>query len=95
MPDILLTRRHSLGLDGALRAVEEVAGRLRRELGVETRREGETVFVEGRGVEGRLEAGPDTVRVEASLGLRARPFKRLLLREIEGELDRFAPLPTD
>lgn len=95
MPDIELSRPHGLGLDGARRAVDEVADRLRRELGVTTRREGDVVHVEGRGVSGRLEAGPAEVRVEASLGLRARPFKRVLRREIEAELDRLAPLPTD
>ena len=93
MPDIILSRPHALGPDAARRAVDEVADRLRREFGVSTRREGDTVFVEGRGVKGRLEAGPAAVRVEASLGLAARPFRRLLRREIEAELDRLAPLP--
>ncbi len=37
---------------------------------------------------------PDAVRVEASLGLAARPFRRLLRREIESELDRFAGVPS-
>jgi putative polyhydroxyalkanoate system protein len=93
MPDILVSRPHALGLDAARRAVDEVADRLREEFGVATRREGETVYVEGRGVTGHLHAGPHALRVEASLGLRARPFKRLLRREIEAELDRLAPLP--
>ena len=88
MPDILITRAHSLGLDGARRAADDVADRLRREFGVSTRRDGDTVWVEGRGVTGRLDAGPSEVRVEARLGLAARPFRRLLRREIETELDR-------
>ena len=93
MPDIVISRPHTLGLDDARRAVEEVAERLHSEFGVTTRREGDTVFVQGRGVTGQLEAGPSAVRVEASLGLAARPFRRLLRREIEAELDRLAPLP--
>ena len=88
MPDILVTRSHSLGLDGARRAADDVADRLRREFGVATRRDGDTVWVEGRGVTGRLDAGPSEVRVQADLGLAARPFRRLLRREIEAELDR-------
>ena len=88
MPDIMITRPHSLGLDGARRAADDVADRLRREFGVSTRRDGDTVWVEGRGVTGRLDAGPDEVRVEADLGFAARPFRRLLRREIETELDR-------
>ncbi|WP_420454586.1 polyhydroxyalkanoic acid system family protein [Rubrivirga sp.] len=93
MPDIVVSRPHALGLEAARRAVDEVAERLRREFGVTTRREGDTVFVEGRGVRGRLDAAADAVRVEATLGLTARPFRRLLRREIETELDRLAPLP--
>lgn len=92
MPDIVVSRPHALSHHDALRAVEEVASRLHREFGVATRRVGDAVLVEGRGVSGRLQAGPDTLHVEATLGLRARPFKRLLRREIESELDRLAPL---
>ena len=88
MSDISITRSHTLGLDGARQAADEVAERLHREFGVTTRREGDTVWVEGRGVSGRLDAGPDEVRVHARLGLAARPFRRLLRREIETELDR-------
>ena len=88
MPDILITRAHSLGLDGARQAAGDVARRLQREFGVSARQDGDTFWVEGRGVTGRLDAGPDEVRVEARLGLAARPFRRLLRREIESELDR-------
>lgn len=88
MPDIDLVRPHSLGLDGARRAAEGVAARLRQEFGVATERVGDSILVEGRGVRGRLHASDDAVRVTASLGLAARPFRRLLHREIERELDR-------
>ena len=91
MADIDLTRPHRLGLDGARRAAEAVADRLRREYGVATEWEGDSVRVSGRGVRGRLDARPEVVRVTASLGLAARPFRRALRREIERELDRFAP----
>ena len=93
MPDIVVSRSHALGLEAARHAIDEVAERLRREFGVTTRRDGDTVYVEGRGVRGRLDAGPEALRVEATLGLAARPFRRLLRREIETELDRLAPLP--
>lgn len=88
MADIDLTRTHRLGLDGARRAAADVADRLQSEFGVAARWAGDTVYVEGRGVRGRLDAGPTTVRVTASLGLAARPFRRALRREIERELDR-------
>ena len=92
MAHIVVSRPHSLDPDTAHKAVDEVADRLRREFGVQTRREGGTVWVDGRGVSARLEATPDTLHVEATLGLAARPFRRLLRREIETELDRLAPL---
>ena len=88
MSTISISRSHTLGLDGARQAADDVAERLRREFGVATRRDGDTVWVEGRGVEGRLDATADRVTVEARLGLAARPFRRLLRREIETELDR-------
>lgn len=91
MAHIVVSRPHALGLDGARRAAAEVAARLRHEFGVSTRHDGDTIHVEGRGVRGRLDAGPDVVRVEATLGLAARPLRRLLRREIERELDRLAP----
>lgn len=93
MPDIELSRPHSLGPDGALAAATAVADRLEREHGIRTRRDGDVIHVEGRGVRGQLFAGPDAVTVVATLGLTARPFRRLLRREIEAELDRIVPLP--
>ena len=91
MSHISITRAHSLGAERARQAADGVAERLRREFGVDTRRDGDTIHVEGRGVTGRLDAGPTELRVEATLGLAARPFRRLLRREIESELDRLAP----
>ena len=88
MSTISISRTHSLGLDGARRAASDVADRLHREFGVATRHDGDTIWVEGRGVTGRLDALPDQVHVEARLSLTARPFRRLLRREIESELDR-------
>ncbi|MDT0631850.1 polyhydroxyalkanoic acid system family protein [Rubrivirga sp. S365] len=91
MADIDLTRPHDLGLDGARRAADAVAERLRREYGVTAEWEGDSIRLDGRGVRGRLDAQPTAVRVTASLGLAARPFRRALRREIERELDAFAP----
>ena len=88
MSTISISRSHSLGLDGARRAADDVAERLRREYGLTTRRDGDTVWVEGRGIKGRLDATPDQVHVQAQLGFAARPFRRVLHREIETELDR-------
>ena len=93
MADIDLTRPHDLGLDGARRAADAVAARLRSEYGVTTEWDGDSIRLKGRGVRGRLDAQPAMVRVTASLGLAARPFRRALRREIKRELDQFAPTP--
>lgn len=90
MADIDLTRTHALGLYGARQLAAGVAERLRAEFGVATRHVGDSIHVEGRGVRGRLDATAEAVRVTASLGLAARPFRHLLRREIERELDRLA-----
>ncbi|HEX8385015.1 MAG TPA: polyhydroxyalkanoic acid system family protein, partial [Rubricoccaceae bacterium] len=88
MADIDITRRHALGPDGARRAADTVAERLHAEFGVRSWWDGPTLRVAGRGVEGHLDAGPETVRVVARLGLLARPLRGALRREIERELDR-------
>ena len=88
MAAIDISRSHTLGLEGARRAADDVATRLRREYGVATHWEGDSVHVEGRGITGRLDTSSDAVRVTARLGLAARPFRRALQREIERELDR-------
>lgn len=85
---IILSRPHALGLDGALRTAEGVANQLQREYGVATRRDGDSIHIEGHGIRGRLDALPEEVRIEATLGFAARPFRRVLQREIERELDR-------
>ena len=86
-----ITRRHALGPDGARDAAEAVAARLHAEYGVRSWWDGPTLRVSGRGVEGRLDAHAETVRVVARLGLLARPFAGPLRREIERELDRLVP----
>lgn len=93
MADIDITRRHALGPDGARRAADTVADRLRTEFGVRSWWDGPTLRVSGPGVDGHLDAGPETVRVVARLGPLARVFTGALRREIERELDRVSAAP--
>ena len=92
MATIDITRPHTLGADGARRAADQVAARLASEYGVRSWWDGPALRVSGRGIDGYLDAGPETVRVVARLGLLARAFAGPLRREIERELDRVAPL---
>ena len=87
-----ITRPHTLGPDGARRAAGQIADRLVAEYGVRAWWDGPALHVSGRGIDGRLDADAETVRVVARLGLLARPFAGPLRREIERELDRVAPL---
>lgn len=95
MSAIHVIRPHTLGLEGARRAADDVAARLRSELGIAAEWQGDVLHVHGHGVTGRLTATPVAVDVQATLSLAARPFRRLLLREIERELDRALLSPSD
>ena len=88
MPDIDITRSHTLGPDDARRAVDAVAARLRDEYRVRSEWVGDRMRVSGKGVRAELMLLDAAVRVTASLGLLARPFRNQLRQEIEKELDR-------
>ncbi|OZC02207.1 polyhydroxyalkanoic acid system family protein [Rubricoccus marinus] len=94
MPDIDLTRPHTLGRDGARRAADAVAARLKDEYRIRSEWSGDQLRVRGAGVKGELAVGEHDVRVTASLGLLARPFRNQLHREIERELDRALSHPA-
>ena len=94
MADISLSRRHTLGLDGARRAADDVAARLAAEYGVRSAWAGDVLAVRGRGVTGELRVSPDVVLVSARLSALARAFRGALEREIERELDRTLAAPT-
>jgi putative polyhydroxyalkanoate system protein len=88
MAHIDISRSHALGLAAARHAAEEVAARLRAEHRVAAEWRGDALHVSGHGITGRLDASATHVRVTATLGLLARPFRHALHREIESELDR-------
>lgn len=93
MATIQLHRLHSLGLDGARAAANDVAARLRDDFGVTTEWHGDVLHVGGHGIDGRLTVTDGAVDVHARLGLLARPFRRRLHDEIEEELDRTLATP--
>ena len=88
MADIFLSRRHTLGLDGARAAADGVARRLAADYGVRSAWAGDVLAVRGRGVTGELRVSDHDVIVSARLGVVARAFRGALTREIEQELDR-------
>ena len=105
VPDIDVSRSHTLGLDGARvvvrgnvhlarRAADAVGRQLREDLGATTEWSGDALRVRGRGVKGEIAVSDAVVRVTASLGLLARPFRNTLQREIEQQLDRTLSQPA-
>lgn len=94
VPDIDITRPHTLDRDGARQAATNVAERLKREYRVRSEWKGDHLRVSGSGIRGELTLLESAVRVTASLGLLARPFRNQLRQEIEKELDRALSHPA-
>ncbi|MEL6616554.1 MAG: polyhydroxyalkanoic acid system family protein, partial [Bacteroidota bacterium] len=94
VPDIDITRSHTLDREGARRAATDVAERLKREFRVRSEWTGDRLRVSGSGIRGELTLLDAAVRVTASLGLLARPFRNQLRQEIEKELDRALSHPA-
>ena len=94
MSHLDVSRSHTLGLDGARRAADDVAARLRAEFNARTNWTGDVLQVSARGVNGEIAVSPTLVRVTARLGLAARPFRNLLRREVEQQLDRSLSQPA-
>ena len=94
MPDIDVSRSHTLGRDAARRAAEAVGAQLRTEMGVKTEWVGDALRVNGRGVRGEIAVSDALVRVTARLGLVARPFRSTIQREVERQLDRSLSQPA-
>lgn len=88
MSHLDISRTHTLGLHGARQAADAVAERLQADFGAVTEWKDDRLQVKARGVQGEITVTDTLVHVSARLGLAARPFRNLLRREIEEELDR-------
>ncbi len=91
MAHIDVTRPHTLGLDGAHRAAEEVAAELQGAFPLHTHWDGDTLVARGKGFDAQFLAGPETVQILVKLGLVLRPMRRKIQSEIERYLDRYVP----
>ncbi|MEM6326743.1 MAG: polyhydroxyalkanoic acid system family protein [Bacteroidota bacterium] len=94
MSTLDVSRAHTLGLNGARRAANAVADRLRSEFRATAAWDGDVLRVSARGVKGEIAVSESLVRVTARLGLAARPFRNLLRREIEQQLNRSLSQPA-
>ena len=89
MPDIELTRSHSLGLDDGREAVERVAQDLETDLGVRYEWDNNTLLFGGQGAKGEIEVEPDTIQILINLSGFLKPMKGRLKEEAEQYLDRY------
>ncbi|TWI54162.1 putative polyhydroxyalkanoate system protein [Pseudomonas duriflava] len=88
MSQIRIERSHSLGRENARAKAVALADKLTRDYGVECRWEGDTLEFSRSGVDGRIEVGDDTVRVDATLGFFFSAMSSQIEREIEKKLDK-------
>ncbi len=88
MVTVDVRRAHSLGRDGALKAVERMAGEARDRVGLEYEWEGDVVKFSRPGANGSIRADAREVRVSVDLGWGLGLLKRRIENEIKSYLDR-------
>ncbi len=86
-----ITRKHTLGADKARSVVEHIAASLQHKFGVTPSWEGDRLHFSRSGVNGFIEAGADSVRVNATLGMLLAPLKPTVEAEIRRKLDQYFP----
>lgn len=84
MPSIRLRRRHRLGHDEALDAVNRIANELASEYGLRIRWQDNVLNFERPALSGRIAVHEDDIEIDASVGLALMFFRR----DIEREIDR-------
>jgi len=86
-PVITLRRRHRLGLAGARRLAEMMAGRLQADYGGSYRWQGNALHFQRVGASGHLAVSEDTVEIQIQLGFLLRPLQSRIEREVRAFCD--------
>jgi putative polyhydroxyalkanoate system protein len=84
MSSIDIRHAHSLPIDGARKAIEEVAAKLSERFGLQSNWVGDVLNFNGSGVDGTIELQPGQVHVTAKLGFLLSAMKGM----VEGEIQR-------
>jgi len=84
MSSIDIRHAHSLPVDGARKAIEDVAAKLSERFGLQSNWVGDVLNFNGSGVDGAIELQPGQVHVTAKLGFLLSAMKGMG----EGEIQR-------
>jgi len=85
MASIHIERNHTLGLEGARRAVEEIATQMRSQLSLDYEWHGNVLQFHRPGANGRINVGETRVTVDVELGMMLGAFRH----SVEGRIRHF------
>lgn len=88
MPDIDITRKHSLTKDELRKTAEELAETLKEKLDARYHWEGDELRFRRSGADGKIEVHEDRLRVTITLGLLLKPLRGLIEGKINEYLDK-------
>jgi putative polyhydroxyalkanoate system protein len=88
MPSIKIERAHTLGLEKAKKAVDEVAQAMTNKFQMTARWEKNSLKFDRSGVSGEIDVSKEHVRVNAELGFMLGFLKGRIEQEIENHLDK-------
>lgn len=87
MAGFRLSKPYTMPREDLREAAQGLARRLEEQHGVRSRWEGDTVYIKGSGVDGRLSIDGGMVDVSVRLGLLASAFQGVLKAEVQRYLD--------
>jgi putative polyhydroxyalkanoate system protein len=91
MSEIVVQRKHALGLASARRMAEQIAGQLRAQYGGSYAWHGDTLRFQRTGASGHVAVTPDDVEVRVDVGWLLIPLRSRIEREIRAFFDEQIP----
>jgi putative polyhydroxyalkanoate system protein len=88
MARISVERTHALGIEAARVKAQQVVEKLAAQYGLQPTWSGDKVQLKRSGVDGLLEIGERTVKVDVKLGMLMSPMSGMIQSEIERSLDK-------
>ena len=82
MSTIHMVRNHTMGREGARRAVQDIAGQIRNKLDVDYRWDGDILKFSRPGADGSIAVTDDTVTIDVDLGIMYGAFKDPIEQQI-------------